>query len=132
MKTLKAQYPKDLHLPEVARAISTVELRAEFAKTQGEGAETDPKKIKAQQEELRQKLKADPNDHQARYDLAFSLFSIGQVEPAIDEVLELIKRDKHWNEEAARKLLLKIFDALGPTSDLTKKTRQRFASVWFC
>jgi thioredoxin-like negative regulator of GroEL len=41
-------------------------------------------------------------------------------------------RDKHWNDEAARKLMLKIFSALGPNNELTAKTRKRFASIWFC
>ena len=76
VKTLKEKYPKELHLPDVARAISTIDLRSQFLKEQG-GA--DAGDLKAKVNEYKLKLSKEPNDHKTRYDLAFSLFSVGQV-----------------------------------------------------
>jgi putative thioredoxin len=44
----------------------------------------------------------------------------------------MLKRERHWNEEAARKLLIKVFEALGPQHVLTQSARKRFAAIWFC
>src|SRR6185369_17134063 len=67
------------------------------------------------------KLAKDPNDHQARYDLALSLYASGHAEGAIQHLLEIVKKKRDWNEDAARKELLKIFEALGATNELTLK-----------
>ena len=81
--------------------------------------------------ELMEKLARDKNDHQARYDLAMALYASGKREAAVDELLELVRRDRTWNEDAARKQLVKLFEAFGPTDPLTVSARRRLSSVLF-
>jgi putative thioredoxin len=80
---------------------------------------------------LRARLKANPDDHAARLELATGLFGSGEREAAIDELLTLFKRDREWSEQAARKQLLKFFEAMGPTDPLTLSGRRRLSSVMF-
>jgi putative thioredoxin len=80
---------------------------------------------------LMEKVSRNPADHQARFDLATALFAGGQVEAAIDQLLELFKRDRKWNEDAARKQLVKFFEVLGPTSPHTVTGRKRLSSLMF-
>lgn len=80
---------------------------------------------------LRAKVAADGADHQARYDLAMALYGRGTVEAAIDELLAMIRLDRDWNDEAARKQLVKILDSLGPKNPLTATTRRRLSSILF-
>jgi putative thioredoxin len=80
---------------------------------------------------LRARLKQNPDDHAARLELATGLFGSGEREAAIDELLTLFKRDREWNEQAARKQLLKFFEAMGPTDPLTLSGRRRLSSVMF-
>jgi putative thioredoxin len=82
-------------------------------------------------DELRARLAADPKDHQARLDLATALFAVAQREQAIDELLDIVKRDRQWNEQAARKQLVKFFEAMGPTDPLTLAARRRLSSILF-
>ncbi len=82
-------------------------------------------------EPLRARLAADENDHQARHDLAEGLYAAGQAEEAVELLLELVRRDRTWNNEAARTLLLKFFDALGGGDELTKSARRRLSSILF-
>ena len=82
-------------------------------------------------QELRAKVAASPADHQARFDLALALFADAQREAAVDELLELIKRDREWNEQAARKQLVKFFEVFGPTDPLTISSRRRLSSMLF-
>src|SRR5438105_472936 len=70
-------------------------------------------------------------DHEARLELATALFGSGERETAIDELLTLFKRDREWNEQAARKQLLKFFEVMGPTDPLTLNGRRRLSSVMF-
>ena len=81
--------------------------------------------------ELQAKVAADPNDHQARHDLALALYAAGEQEKALDELLEIVQRNRAWNEEAARKQLVKFFEALGPTHPLTLSARRRLSSLLF-
>lgn len=81
--------------------------------------------------ELMEKLARDKNDHQARYDLAMALYAAGKRESAMDELLELVRRDRAWNEEAARKQLVKLFEAFGPKDPLTLSGRRRLSSILF-
>ncbi len=81
--------------------------------------------------ELRTRLEADENDHQARYDLAMAHYAQARNEEAIDELLEIVKRARSWNEEAAREMLLQIFEALGPTHELTVAGRRKLSSILF-
>jgi putative thioredoxin len=81
--------------------------------------------------ELERRLAADPNDHQARFDLAAAQFAAGQREEAIDQLLELFRRNRAWNEQAARLQLVKLFEAMGPTDPLTVVGRKRLSSLLF-
>jgi putative thioredoxin len=81
--------------------------------------------------ELEARLARDPNDHQARFDLAAALYAQGRSEQAIDQLLDLVKRSREWDDQAARKQLLKLFDALGPTHPLTVAGRRRLSSLLF-
>jgi putative thioredoxin len=80
---------------------------------------------------LRARLASNPDDHEARFDLATALFGTGQREAAIDELLALFKRDREWNEQAARKQLVKFFEAMGPTDPLTLSGRRRLSAQMF-
>ena len=81
--------------------------------------------------ELRARVDGNPGDHQARLDLALALFAANKREAAVDELLELIKRDREWNEQAARKQLVKFFEVFGPTDPLTVSSRRRLSSILF-
>ena len=80
---------------------------------------------------LRAKVEADPTDHQARFDYAVAAFAAGDPEVAIEALLEIILRERAWNEEAARTELLKIFEALGPTEEATVAGRRKLSSILF-
>ena len=80
---------------------------------------------------LRNKLDKAADDHQTRYDLACALWANAQRESAIDELLEIIQHDRTWNNEAARKQLIKYFDAMGPTDPLMIAARGRLSSLLF-
>ena len=80
---------------------------------------------------LRAKLDANPKDHQARYDLALALDARGDREGALDELLEIVRRDRKWNDEAARKHLVTLFEAMGPTDPRTIAARRKLSSILF-
>jgi len=82
-------------------------------------------------DELKARLERDPKDHQARLDLASALFAAGEREPAIDQLLELVRRDREWNDQAARKQLVKFFEAIGLADPLTVQSRKRLSSILF-
>jgi len=77
------------------------------------------------------RLAADPNDHAARAELAAALAAKGKLGPAADQLLDLIERDRDWNEGAARAQLLKVFEAAGQGSDITRQGRRRLSSILF-
>jgi putative thioredoxin len=81
--------------------------------------------------ELLAKLELDPNDHQARYDLALALDAKGDRDGAIRELLDIVRRDRKWNEEGARKHLVTLFEAMGPTDPRTIDARRRLSSILF-
>ncbi|MGY0780516.1 tetratricopeptide repeat protein [Azospirillum argentinense] len=81
--------------------------------------------------ELTEKVARNEDDHEARFDLALALFAAGKRETAVDELLELVRRDRAWNDEAARKQLVKFFEAFGPTDPLTVQSRRRLSSILF-
>lgn len=81
--------------------------------------------------ELEAKVAADPNDHQARFDLAGALAASGDLKGAVDHLLKIVAADREWNEQAARKQLLTVFDAAGATSDVAKDGRRRLSSLLF-
>lgn len=80
---------------------------------------------------LRAKLAADPKDHQARYDLALTLEANGDRDGAVAELLELVRRDRKWNEEGARKQLVILFEAMGPNDPRTLEARRKLSGILF-
>jgi putative thioredoxin len=82
-------------------------------------------------ETLRAKLAADPKDPQARFDLALALNAKGDRSGALDELLAVVAKNRGWNDDAARKQLLQLFDAWGPADPSTIAGRQRLSSLLF-
>jgi putative thioredoxin len=119
-KQFLAQVPADLaNHAEVAGAKAAIALAEQTS-----GVADDTAAFTA-------KLAADANDHQARFDLALALLKAGDRERAVDELLDIIKRDRNWNEQAARNQLIKLFEAFGPTDPLTKAGRRKLSSILF-
>jgi len=81
--------------------------------------------------DLRARVEADPDDHQARFDLARALHASGAVQEAVDELLELFRRDREWNEGAAKAQLFTIFDALKPNDPVVLNGRRKLSSMIF-
>lgn len=81
--------------------------------------------------ELQSAVAANPDDLQARFDYAKALYAAGQAEAAIEELLDLFRRDREWNDGAAKAQLFTIFDALKPTDPLVQKGRRRLSSMIF-
>jgi putative thioredoxin len=108
-----------LNHAEIAAAHSALELAEQAQKAMGESAK------------FRARLEQDPNDHEARYEWGTALFGAGQREEGIDELLTLYSKDRKWNDEAARKQLVKFFEVMGPTDPLTLSSRRRLSSLMF-
>ncbi len=102
----------------VAAARAALDL-AEQAKTLGPVAE------------LEQKVLANPADHQARFDLALALNAQGRRMDSLDHLISIVKRDRKWNDDGARKQLVQLFDAWGPTDEATIEGRKRLSSILF-
>jgi putative thioredoxin len=110
--------PENAEHPEVSGARAALEL----AEQSGDTGDLEP---------LRAAVEANPADHQARFDLAVALNAAGDRQGAVDNLLEIITRDRKWNDEAARKQLLQFFEAYGPTDPLTVESRRRLSSLLF-
>jgi putative thioredoxin len=82
-------------------------------------------------DELEKKVTADPLDHQARFDLATALNAKGKRTEAADHLLAIVKRDRKWNEDGARKQLVQFFEAWGPNDQATLEGRKRLSSILF-
>jgi putative thioredoxin len=82
-------------------------------------------------DELEQKVAANPLDHQARFDLALALNGKGQRADALEHLITIVKRDRKWNDDGARKQLVQFFDAWGPTDEATIEGRKRLSSILF-
>ena len=80
---------------------------------------------------LQARLARDPGDHQARFDTAMAHHGAGRSEQAIDELIEIVRRDREWNEQAARQQLVKLFEALGHADPLTVAGRRKLSSILF-
>jgi len=109
---------EELKAPEIVSLISAIDL-AEQAASLGDHAE------------LMAQVEADPNDHQARMDLAVALNAAGQREEAADALLEILQRMPGWNEDAAKTQLLQFFEAWGLTDEITVSARRRLSSLLF-
>jgi putative thioredoxin len=81
--------------------------------------------------ELQAKLQQNAADHQVRFDLAMAHYGAGQREEAIGQLLEIVRRARTWNDDAARKQLVKFFEAFGPADPLTVSARKRLSSILF-
>lgn len=80
---------------------------------------------------LTRAVEADPDNHQARYDLAGGLMAAGDRDAAADQLLELIRRDREWNDAAARTRLLTLFEAVGLEDPWVKAQRRRLSAILF-
>ncbi|WP_413204451.1 thioredoxin [Rhodospirillum sp. A1_3_36] len=110
--------PEILRDPEIQAVKASLEL-ADQASAAGPASE------------LQAKVDANPDDHQARMDLALALFAGGAEAEAQDQLLESIRRDRTWEDEAARKQLLKFWDALGHAHKITVAGRRKLSSILF-
>jgi putative thioredoxin len=81
--------------------------------------------------DLERKVAANAADHQARFDLAVALNAKGQRQEALDHLVEIVRRDRKWNDDGARKQLVQFFEAWGPTDELTVAGRKRLSSILF-
>ena len=81
--------------------------------------------------ELEKKVAANPLDHQARFDLALALNGKGRRLDALENLIAIVKRDRKWNDDGARKQLVQFFDAWGPTDEATIEGRRRLSSILF-
>jgi putative thioredoxin len=102
----------------VAAAQAALQL-AEQAKTLGPVAE------------LEQKVAANPLDHQARFELALALNGKGRRLDALEQLMSIVRRDRKWNDDGARKQLVQFFDAWGPADEATIEGRKRLSSILF-
>ncbi len=102
----------------VAAARAALDL-AEQAKTIGPVAE------------LEHKVAANPLDHQARFDLALALNAKGRRRDALEQLIAIVRRDRKWNDDGARKQLVQFFDAWGPTDEATVEGRRQLSSILF-
>ena len=81
--------------------------------------------------ELEQKIAANPADHQARFDLALALNAKGDRLNAANHLLDIVKRDRKWNDDGARKQLVQLFEAWGGADEATIEGRRRLSSILF-
>ena len=81
--------------------------------------------------EFERRLAADPDDHEARLEYAKALAASGRMMEAVDQLIDSIARDREWNDQAARKQLLTVFEAAGPVSDVAKQGRRKLSAILF-
>ena len=118
---LIAKLPAQIkNTPDIQGVVAALELKAATANTGN-----------AEVEKLEARVAADPKDMQGRLDLAMARFGAGDREKAVDDLLGMIKADRAWNEQAARKQLVKFFDAFGPADPLTSSGRRRLSAILF-
>lgn len=80
---------------------------------------------------LEERIAKDPADHQARYDLAVALAASGNKGEALEHLLTIVRRNRTWNDEAARKQLVQLFEVWGPKDESTIEGRKRLSSILF-
>jgi putative thioredoxin len=116
--TLALVPPSKSNDPDVASAKAALELKLNPPDTSQIG-------------KLTEAINKDPADHQSRFDLAMALHGAGQREAALDHLLHIVRHKRDWNEEAARKQLVKFFEAWGPKDELTLLGRRRLSAILF-
>jgi putative thioredoxin len=109
---------------EKAKDPDVVAVKAQIALIDAAADAGDPSTIAAA-------LAASPDDLQARFDLAMAKIGTGDLAGASDELLEIIARERNWNGDAARKQLLVVFEAAGPSSDIARNGRRRLSAILF-
>lgn len=110
--------------PDMAKAKEVEAARAQLELAK-QAANAGP------EQDLRAAVAADPANHQARFDLAAALLAAGKTDEAVDELLELFRRDREWNDGAAKAQLMTVFEALKPTDPIVLKGRRRLSSMIF-
>jgi putative thioredoxin len=120
----QAQALADAAPAEIARAKDIEAARAQIELAR-QAANAGP------EADLRAAVAANENDPQARFDLALALHAAGKVDEAVDELLDLFRRDREWNDGAAKAQLFIIFEALKPTDPIVLKGRRRLSSMIF-
>ncbi|MCT4554196.1 MAG: co-chaperone YbbN [Pelagimonas sp.] len=110
-----------------AEIATSPELEAAFAQLELAKQASDAGPIA----ELRAQVEADPNNHQARFDLAQAIYASGDGETAVNELLELFRRDREWNDGAAKAQLFTIFEALKPEDPVALNGRRKLSSLIF-
>lgn len=108
--------------PGLKERIGRVEASLELAAQAENAGDIEP---------LLKAVEADPQDYQARFDLALAYQAAGDLNSAADALLAIIMRDREWNDDGAREHLLKLFESAGPTDPFTQKYRRRLSSVLF-
>ncbi len=106
------------HAPELEAAHAQIELARQAADA---GPVAD----------LQAAVEADPANHQARFDLALALHAKGDVQAAVDQLLDLFRRDREWNDGAAKAQLFTIFEALTPKDPIALNGRRKLSSMIF-
>lgn len=81
--------------------------------------------------DLQKAIENDPDNHQVRYDLAMTYYRARSYQKAVDELLEIVRRDRTWNDDGARRQLVRIFEALGSADPLTVQSRRQLSSIMF-
>jgi len=119
LQVVESAPPKLRDHAEIVSVRSALELAAEGRRARSKLAEFE------------KRLAADADDHGARIDLAVALNAAGERAQAADALLEAIRRDRAWNDEAARKQLLKFFEAWGLTDPATLAARRKLSSLLF-
>ncbi len=117
-QTISLVGPDGANSPAVLRVEAALAL-ADKASVQGPLAD------------LERKLEEEPSDHQCRFDLAVALAAEGQKDQAVTHLLHIVKQNRAWNEEAARKQLLELFEAWGPKDEATLNGRKQLSSILF-
>ena len=114
--------PEDLAAkPEIVAVVTALELK-EAAADLGSGPELAA---------LEQAVTENPKDMQARFDLAMARYGASDREGAVSDLLEIVKRDRKWDDDGGRRQLVKFFEAFGPTDPLTVDGRRRLSSLLF-
>jgi putative thioredoxin len=124
-QTLALVSPEHASDPLVLAAQAELTLRQQSAEIGGDG------KSSAEVTNLEAAVQANPKDQQIRYDLASAYVADGRREDAVEALLDMIAMDRKWDSDAARKQLVTLFDAFGPTDELTQSGRRRLSSLLF-
>jgi putative thioredoxin len=118
-ETLAANAPKAI---ATAKEVEAARAQIELAR---QAANAGP------EQELRAAVESDPDNHQARFDYAAALLAAGKTEEAVDQLLDLFRRDREWNDAAAKSQLFTIFGALPDKDPIVLKGRRRLSSMIF-